>query len=187
MSLKYFPQNIIYHNYKLLFPLEDNQRIQILEYKQWIFESWNSCLRSSWHFFKQTLESLFLLLSRLSTLFFYFGIFWCWFCRLRHQKSRAFCVIFTSLLAHTDSLWHRCRNISGLEWFCCFHYCHIKARIFSLLQVVHVIKSKRRKTFRIIENSKWQFQHSSLFFPAGVGRQFLHVTGMCRYTIFTCV
>ena len=59
----------------------------------------------------------------------------------------------------TNSLWHWCRNISGLDWFYCFHYCHQ----ISLLQVVHLIKSKRRKTFRIIENCKRQFQHSSLF------------------------
>ena len=63
----------------------------------------------------------------------------------------------------TNSHWHWCRNISGLEWFCCFHYCREKKEgVFSLLQVVHLLKSKRRKTFRIMENSKRQFQHSSL-------------------------
>lgn len=48
VSLEYFPQNIIYYNYQLLFPVEDNHRIQILEYKKWRFDYWNSCLRSSW-------------------------------------------------------------------------------------------------------------------------------------------
>ena len=75
----------------------------------------------------------------------------------------------------TNSLWHWCRNISGLEWFCCFHYCHQKRKdFFSLLQVVHLKTSKRRKTFRIIENSKWQFQHSSLF------------SRECGETVFVC-
>ena len=48
VSLKYFPQNSFYYNYEILFPVEDNQRIQLLEYKQWRFDSWNSCLRSPW-------------------------------------------------------------------------------------------------------------------------------------------
>ena len=75
----------------------------------------------------------------------------------------------------TNSLWHWCCNISGLEWFCCFHHCHQKRKdFFSLLQVVHLKKSKRRKTFRIIENSKWQFQHSSLFSRG------------CWKTVFVC-
>ena len=64
----------------------------------------------------------------------------------------------------TNSPWHWCRNISGLEWFYCFHYCHQnKKGVFSLPQVVHLIKSKRRKTFRITENCKRQLQHSFLF------------------------
>ena len=59
-----------------------------------------------------------------------------------------------------------------------------KARIFSLLQVVHLIKANRRKTIRIIANSTREFQHSSLFFLESAGRQFLHV--MSRYPLFTC-
>ena len=115
------------------------QRIQILEYKRWRFDSWNSCHRSS---------------------------------------------CFS--LSRLNSLWHWCCNISGSEWFSCFHYCHQKRKeFFSLLQVVHLIKSKRRKTFRIIENSKRQFQHSSLFSRECWKTVFLYV--MCTYTIFTCV
>ena len=105
-------------------------------------------------FFKQTLE------------FFDFGICLCWFCCLRHQKSHAYCVIFALLLAHTDSLWHQCRNVSTFEWILFFLFSLLSSKkqgFFSLLQLVHSIKSKRRNTFRIIENSWWQFQHSSLF------------------------
>ena len=92
-----------------------NSRIQAV--KIWILKFLSQIILT---FFKQTLE------------FFDFGICLCWFCCLRHQKSHAFCVIFALLLAHTDSLWHRCRNISGLEWFCCFHYCHQKSKDFFL-------------------------------------------------------
>ena len=107
----------------------------------------------------------------------------------------------------TNSLWHWCHNISGLEWFCCFHYCHQslalmsqhkwlgmillfsllsskKEGVFSLLQVVHLVKSKRRKTFRIIETVRDNIS-TVPFFPESVGKQFLYV--MCRYTIFPCV
>ena len=70
--------------------------------------------------------------------------------------------IILILFKQTNSHWHWCRNTSGLEWFCCFHYCPQKRKDF-FLQVVHLKISKRRKTLRIIENSKWQLPHSSLF------------------------
>ena len=88
----------------------------------------------------------------------------CWFCCLRHQKSRAFCVIFTLLLAHTDSLWQRCHNISGLGGFFHFHSCHQTSKDFFSSAGCTLNKIQRKKDLRITINSKWQFQHSSLFF-----------------------
>ena len=153
-----FPQNIIYHNYQLLFPVEDNQRIQILEYKLWRFACWNSCLRSSWFS-----------LSRRE--FFYFGICWCWFCCLRHQKSHAFCVIFTLLLVHTDRLWHRCGNISGLEWFCCFHYCHQKRKDFFSSAGCTLDKIQKKKDLELWKTLSDNFS-TVPFFPESVGKLF---------------
>ena len=127
----------------------ENTNSRIQEVKIWILKFLSQIILT---FFKQTIE------------FFDFGICWCWFCCLRHQKSHAFCVIFTLLLAQTDSLWHRCRNISGLGGFCHFQYCHQKSKDFFSSAGYTLNKIQKKKDLRIIENTRWQFQHSSLFF-----------------------